>query len=226
MKTIIDYDRDNLINLIKNAEIQIENQYNYLKDLYEYSENYCKLYEKKIKKQKSTVDILILTFGLILIFIICLIRLSKILPLEIFNSFLAVLALIYILIVSIIPVSYFSSKHSTKKELKKYKAKAEQQIQLINELRSKTDALLIIPFMYQTPVAMKEIKEYLINYRATTWTDAVNLLEETIHRNQMLYLQSKQLSALNQQLDILNGIKKNTQTSCLDVAQFIIGLAG
>lgn len=53
MKTIIDYDRDNLINLIKNAEVQIENQYNYLKDLYEYSENYCELYEKKIKKQKK-----------------------------------------------------------------------------------------------------------------------------------------------------------------------------
>lgn len=80
--------------------------------------------------------------------------------------------------------------------------------------------------MYQTPIAMQEIIIYLINFRAVNWTEAVNILEDTIHKNQMIYLQSKQLSTLNQQLDTLNGIQKNTQTSDLDVLKFLVSVAG
>lgn len=227
MEKIIDYNRNELIDLIENDKEKFQEQYNYLKDLNNLLENYCTLYNKQLNKKKGTIAIWILTLLLILFIILCLVAIFKIfsiLPLDIHYSFLAVFALVSVLLVSIIPISHFTSIHSINKKLDKHEEKISQKIQLIEDLRLKTKALSVIPFMYQTPAAMREIKEYLINYRADNWTDAVNLLEETIHRKQLLYLQGKQLSSLNQQLTLLSDIKKNAGTSGLDVVTAIVGL--
>ncbi|MCM1158325.1 MAG: hypothetical protein NC300_05860 [Bacteroidales bacterium] len=53
---------------------------------------------------------------------------------------------------------------------------------------------------------------------------AYALADETIHRNKMIYLQTNQAATLNQQLDLLGNIKKNTATSGLDVVTALLGL--
>lgn len=226
MNKIIDYDRDTLIALIDNALPQIEKQYNFLTELDKLLQKYNELYYKKEKLKNNLENILVCTFVLLAILIILIATASKQQFVDLHNPISIAFILIYVFIVSLIPIIYFSSRHSTKRRVEKYKEKINFQIQTINDLRTKNNELQIIPFMYQTPNAMQEITIYLINYRATNWTEAVNILEDTIHKNQMIYLQSKQLSTLNQQLDTLNGIKKNTQTSGFDVVKFIVGVVG
>lgn len=229
MNKIIDYDRDSLIALIDNSLPQIEKQYTFLTELNKLIKKYNELYFKKEKKKSNLDSMCVATVVLLVLLVMliaCIVKIFNQSSLNLYNPVLIVLTLIYIFVVLLIPIIYFSSVRSVEKKYNKCKEKLDIQINEINDYRARNDTLQIIPFMYQTPIAMQEITIYLINYRATNWTTAVNILEDTIHKNQMIYLQSKQLSTLNQQLNTLNGIKKNTETSGFDVVKFIIGVVG
>ena len=131
----------------------------------------------------------------------------------------------YIFLISFMPLIFFISKAIQNRGTGKLQEKINHVFFQIQSLHEKNPALDIIPLKYQTPVALEEMTEYLANYRATNWTDAVNILEETVHRNNMLYYQNKQLATLNQQLGVINNIKKNTDTSGLDVFTALTSLA-
>lgn len=223
MNEIIDYDRNSLIDLLNHADTAIKDQYDLIKDFDKLCLKYIQCNNEKTKAVQHSpiiITITILFLSPILLFIYFY---MNVLFLKNYKSLLIIFALLYILIILLIPIIHFCSKRSLNKTSDKYCSEINRQYQTILNLRNECFALQIIPFRYQTPAALQEIIQYLTNYRANNWTEAVNILEETIHRNNMIYLQSKQLSSLNQQLTLLSDIKKNAGTSGLDV---VIALAG
>ena len=60
-------------------------------------------------------------------------------------------------------------------------AKAELEIAEKN-LYANIQYVTLIPENYRYPLALDEIYSYLANHRAGSWTEAVNLYEEQLHR--------------------------------------------
>lgn len=223
MNEIIDYDRNSLIDLLNQASTAINEQYDLIKNFDNLCLKYIQCDKEKSKSDRHTPVIITITILLLfptLLFIYFYINVPL---LENYKLLAIFFDLLYIFIILLIPIIHFCSKRSLKKSSVKYRTEINNRYQAILNLRNEYLSLQIIPFRYQTPAALQEIIEYLTNYRANNWTEAVNILEETIHRNNMIYLQSKQVSSLNQQLTLLSDIKKNAGTSGLDV---VIALAG
>lgn len=209
MPEITSYNREELIQLFTDSLPFIDEQY---KQIQEYITLDCS--NKKTQKRHSSFFInLFIAIGVTLLTAFCLLGLINLFiydPVKSFKYFSYCFIYVFIPIIILIIVIHILTYLSTKKELNKLQLQLEQSRKNIRELKTEHHELSIIPFKYQTPVSIREILDYLNNYRASNWTEAVNILEDTIYKNNMLYLQTKQTSLLNQQLEQMNTISINS----------------
>lgn len=209
MPEITSYNREELIQLFTDSLPHIDEQY---KQIQEYisldSSN-----KKTQKRHSSFLNNLFITIGVTLLTAFCLLGLINLFiydPVKSFKYFSYCFIYVFIPIIILIIVIHILTYLSTKKELKKLQLQLEQCRKNIRQLKAEHQELSIIPFKYQTPISIREILDYLNNYRASNWTEAVNILEDTIYKNNMLYLQTKQTSLLNQQLEQMTTISINS----------------
>lgn len=223
MQEITSYDRDALIQLFTNALPYIDQQYDQFQQLISLTSSY----KKDEKSHNSVFHNLIVCIGvtlLIAFFSFILIKLFVYDLKKTLTIFQIVCIFVFLPLILLITVIHIITNFSLKKKLRKTEIMLKQCRENITQLRQHHSELFIIPFKYQTPVATREMLDYLHNYRASNWTEAVNILEDTIYKNNMLYLQTKQASLLNQQMEQLKNIKTNTELSVLGSMLILSGL--
>lgn len=223
MAEITSYDRESLIQLFTNAIPYIDQQYDQFQQLISLTSSY----EKDEKNKNSFFHDLIVCVGITLLiafFSFILIKLFVYDLKKTITIFQPVFLFLFFPLVLIITIIHIINNFSLKKKLIKTEILLKQCCEDIMNLRQQHSELSIIPFKYQTPVSTREMLDYLHNYRASNWTEAVNILEDTIYKNNMLYLQTKQAALLNQQIEHLKAIKANTHLSTLGSMLILSGL--
>lgn len=202
---ISEYNRNELIQFFRNNYNAIEQQFNILLAIENCSTRYN---SAKDNEKSSKQGLIICMVTCIIVYIIAAIIVYS-LEQGVKNIVFWMLSVSCLILFLILISAFLGCMVSSKKKIK---AATEEMNKTRNDLivflNSHTE-LRMIPMKYQTPIAIKMMMEYLINYRANNWTEAVNLLEDTIYKNQMLYQQSQQSAMLNQQIEQLRRIQSS-----------------
>ena len=202
---ISEYNRAELIQFFRNNNNAIEQQFNMLLAI----ENCSTQYNSAKDNKKSLKQGLIICMVTCIILYIIAVIMVYLLEQGVNNIVFWILSVSFLIFFLILISVFLGCMMFNKKTIK---VATEEMNKIRNDLiiflNSHTE-LRMIPMKYQTPIAIKMMTEYLTNYRANNWTEAVNLLEDTIYKNQMLYQQSQQSAMLNQQIEQLRRIQSS-----------------
>ncbi|MGN0494890.1 MAG: hypothetical protein ACI4GW_01555 [Lachnospiraceae bacterium] len=202
---ISEYNRVELIQFFRNNYNAIEQQFNILLAIENCSTQYN---SAKDNEKSSKHGLIICMVTCIIVYIIAAIMVYS-LEQGVKDIVFWILSVSCLMLFLILISAFLGCMVSSKKKIKIATEEMNKtRNDLIVFLNNHTE-LRMIPMKYQTPIAIKMMMEYLINYRANNWTEAVNLLEDTIYKNQMLYQQSQQSAMLNQQIEQLRRIQSS-----------------
>lgn len=210
---ISEYSREELIQFFKENLKKIEIQFNIMVAMDNYTNKY-----NIFKKNKSDLRTAMIVVSIIY-FVILLLGISEKLLGQSRPNFLVMLifsTFVFIIVQFVLFIILLVNRMNLKKASKNINNTRNDLIQFINS----NPELRVIPLKYQTPSAINLMLDYLINCRANNWTEAVNILEDTIYKNNMLYHQTQQTSLINQQMIQL---KKIQSTLDLPSIGFMIG---
>lgn len=236
MPTIDKYSKEDLITLLINARPYVEEQHKsvyQIQTICNYMQNESRILSTKRKHIPGWAIALIislsLTIGNCIIgslipdFIYEIIKLPPFL-INFFTSIFLACSLC-----AIVELCCFLSWLITKNEYKSKLIQAQSDITMLtNHIRIYTSnhiELQIIPFSYQNPVINNTIIQYLYNYRASNWKEAVNLYEQERQMNQLnqSVIQNTQLTyqLMAQQAELLKSIQADINFNALTTAGVI-----
>lgn len=237
MMTIDQYDHDNLIVLLNNAEPHVQHQHNALCRVLNIRNRITHEFQALTKTPKHiTGQAVGTTLAITLPICFCalpaiIIFFTSIFSQDLFSSFIFI-PIVVIVIGGILGLEELIFRLIYKDTLSTYNKKLiaanEEVIDLTRYIYANTmqhEELQIIPVTYQNPYVLQKAKEYLYNYRATNWREAINLYEQerqlqqinnTIKQNM---LQNQQL--IHQELSLLRSIQADINFNALATAGLI-----
>lgn len=235
MLTIDQYTRDNLITLLNNSMPHVENQYNALCNIINIRNYVLSNHQTFSKKHKHiTVRTFIITsliiglLGFCYISPILFISVSQLDKTDIFK--LVLVLTIYIFVISIEELIYYCSYRIALKDYNSILATAEQDAHelstyIYNNTKQHPE-LQLIPSAYQNPQIIATLINYLHNYRASSWKEAINLYEQERQFNQ-LNRSIQQNTKLNyqmmqQQIQLLQAIQSDINFNAIATAGVIL----
>lgn len=236
MITIDQYDRDNLILLLNNADPHVEQQHNALCRILNIRNGIAQEFQTLSKMPKHiTGEAVGITLVITLPIAFCVI-----LAISSFGSILwpnipsmPICIAIILLTIGLLLVLEEVIFHSIYKDaLGDYNLKLLVANKEVNELTQyiytntmQHEELQIIPISYQNPYILQKVKGYLFNYRAANWMDSINLYEQERQLQQInttlkqSMLQHQQL--MYQELSLLRSIQEDNNFNALVTAGLI-----
>ena len=204
MPTIDQFNRNDLLVLLLNASPHIQNQHNALIHIMNI-QNYMRQESKKISEISRHINIaaILITIGIMFTLGTCLISgiiLTMFSQKSLFLSFvitIAITCLILLIEELIFHQHYKSSVNEYNIKFRQAEEAATQAVQYIYHNTRQHPELQIIPFDYQNNEILNIVCNYLNNFRASNWSEAINLYEQekqlrqltqAIYQNQQLML--------------------------------------
>lgn len=235
MITIDQYTRENLITLLNNSMPHIENQYNALCRIINIRNYVLDKNNFLSKKHKHTTVKSFVTTSLIVV----LLRFCYISPLLFIKSselertdihkFVLVIR-IYLFIIGFEELVYYCSYRAALKDYNSMLSTAKQDAHglttyIYNNTKQHPE-LQLIPSAYQNSQIITTLLNYLYNYRASSWKEAINLYEQERQLNQIncsiQYNTQLNYQMMQQQIQLLQAIQSDISFNAIATAGVIL----
>lgn len=241
MPTIDQFNRNDLLILLQNARPHIQNQHSMLSRIITIR-NYMQhqaniLSEKKTHITATAIVVtlcIMLTIGNFFTFlIVCTYKeMTATTHISIHdqfaNSFKISLLIVIILTIIICLLEEAIYRLSYKKAVKNYNKKLEtakidvaQAVQFIHNNTAQHYELQIIPFDYQNNEIIGIACNYLNNFRASCWSEAINLYEHERQLRQINQALQRNYQMLVQEMTLLKSIQSDINFNALATAGLI-----
>lgn len=234
MLTIDQYNRDNLITLLTNSKPHIDNQYKALCNIINIRNFITGKNQEFSKRHKHITGLtFIITASIIILLGFCFISSTIFTPISQWDRTdiyrLLLIFAIFILVIGIEELIYYCTYQLALKDYNRILSTAEQDAHnlttyIYNNTRQHPE-LQTIPFTYQNPQVITTLINYLYNYRASNWKEAINLYEQEQQLNQLNHSiqQSTQLNyqMMMQQLQLLQSIQLDINFNAIATAGLI-----
>lgn len=225
MPTIDQFSRNNLLILLQNASPHIQNQHNALVHIVNI-QNYMRQESKNLSETSRHINItaILITIGIMFTLGTCAISsiVSKILSQNnLFLSFAISIAITCLILLVEELIFYFNYKSMVKEYNAKFNQAnedARKAVQYIYYNAKQHHELQIIPFDYQNNEILNIVCGYLDNFRASNWSEAINLYEQERQLRQLTQVVYQNQQLMLHEISLLKSIQSDINFNTLATA--------